>query len=182
MFIYLSNGSRTKSVLDLQLCSWHTCLPAQKTKHVFFFLFFHRVNLLLSVFQECCRLTVSPAPLCLSAARYQTRPPPPNSRTRWSSSCTGPRDPETPSSLWQERATWLPARTAAAGPWGTDQTHHAAVNCAASTSAPFVTLLFLPAAGQPCWTVNLKPQETPITPCWRELQHSHSQTKVGSPS
>ncbi len=52
-----------------------------------------------------------------------------------------------------------------------------------TTKNLFVMVFFcsLPAAGQPCWTVNPKAQETPISPCWRVHLHSRSQMKVGSP-
>lgn len=43
-------------------------------------------------------------------------------------------------------------------------------------------LPFLPTAGQPCWTVKWRAQETPISPCWRDRLRSHSQMKVGSHS
>lgn len=47
---------------------------------------------------------------------------------------------------------------------------------------PLSEPLFLPTAGQPCWTVKLRAQETPISPCSRELLCSHSQMKVSTHS
>lgn len=41
---------------------------------------------------------------------------------------------------------------------------------------------FLLTAGQPCWTVKPRAQETTASPCWRALLHSHSQMKVCSHS
>lgn len=52
---------------------------------------------------------------CLSAAPRQSRPPAP------SSLCTWPQAPGMISSPWGGRATWRPARTAAAGPSGASQ-------------------------------------------------------------
>lgn len=43
-----------------------------------------------------------------------------------------------------------------------------------------VILSFPPAAGQLCWSVSLKAQETPISPCCRAFLHQRSQMKVGS--
>lgn len=81
---------------------------------------FHHVTWLLSSFQECWRLTASRDPWCLSAP-HQSSPPPLSSNIRWSNSYTGPRGPGKTSSPWQHRATWLQARTVAAGAWGTTQ-------------------------------------------------------------
>lgn len=81
---------------------------------------FHHVTWLLSSLQECWRLTASRGPWCLSAP-HQSSPPPLSSNIRWSNSYTGPRGPGKTSSPWQHRATWLQARTVAAGAWGTTQ-------------------------------------------------------------
>ncbi len=56
-------------------------------------------------------------------------------------------------------------------------------SCLRLSALPLTKALpFLPSSGQPCWTANPKALETPISPCWRDPLHSHSQMKVGSPS
>lgn len=146
--------------------------------------FFLRVTLLLSLLQEFWRPRAPRTPLYLLAATHQNRPPPPSSSSQWSSRCTGPQGPGTTSSPWEDQATWLPARPMAAGPSGASQRlQRRTLFCLCLFLLTLTkTLPFLLTAGQPCWTVKPRAQETTASPCWRALLHSHSQMKVCSHS